>query len=483
MNLLRKLIPQKIINYYHLTQAILANVWFGFPASRRRAFLFTSRGGPAKKIKVIGVTGTNGKTTTCQMIAKILAEAGYKTALASTINFKIGDKIWANETKFTTLSSFKTQRFIKQAAEAECEYLILEVSSHSLDQNRLWGVKFDTAVITNVTREHLDYHKTMENYRWAKLKLFKNAKNVVANLDVKEPEEFLKYNNGRKMVYACHPERSEGSRDSSPAKRDQNDKIIKPGMTLVKAENIELGIDYTKYQILDTKFFLNLPGLFNVENALAATCVGLSQGIGLKKIKIALEKIKGVPGRMERVENNKNLNIIIDYAVTPDSLEKLYELIKTMKCHSCGSRNPVNETKDARLDSRFCGNDNDSTKSKIIAVFGACGDRDRGKRPIMGETVSQYADYIILTNEDPYNENPWQIINEVAQGIKDKKENINLWRILDRHEAIKKALALSESGDYIIVTGKGAETSMAIGKKRIPWSDKKVIQEVLRESA
>jgi UDP-N-acetylmuramoyl-L-alanyl-D-glutamate--2,6-diaminopimelate ligase len=153
---------------------------------------------------------------------------------------------------------------------------------------------------------------------------------------------------------------------------------------------------------------------------------------------------------MDRVSNDKNLEIIIDYAVTPDSLEKLYSLIKT------------------------------ANTSKIIAVFGSCGDRDRGKRPIMGEIVDKYADYIIVTNEDPYNEDPMQIINEVASGIKNKKEGENFWKIFDRREAIKKALQIAKPGDIIVVTGKGAEEVMAVGKKRIPWNDKRIILEELK---
>jgi len=269
-----KFIPQKLKNYYHLTKAILANVLYGMPSKKINphtnflpSFLvsFLHLHGIGVGVKVIGVTGTNGKTTTVQMIAKILEEAGKKIAVASTINFKLRDKEWVNVTKFTTLSSFQVQRFISQAIKAQCEYVVLEISSHSLDQYRTWGINFDTAVVTNVTREHLDYHKTMENYRQAKAKLFKNAKNAVINLDMEGVEDFLKYDNKNKFLYSCHSELGSESRFRT-----------KSGMTSVKAENIELGIDYTKYKIQDTEYQLNLPGLFNIENALAATCVGMA---------------------------------------------------------------------------------------------------------------------------------------------------------------------------------------------------------------
>ncbi|HOX10417.1 MAG TPA: UDP-N-acetylmuramyl-tripeptide synthetase, partial [Candidatus Moranbacteria bacterium] len=306
MHKLKNLIPQNIKNLYHLAQAILANLIYGFPS---------------KKIKVIGVTGTNGKTTTVQMIAKILEEAGNpvepgghgarKVAVASTINFRINGDEEINKTKFTTLSSWAVQKFIKKAIENKCEYLVLETSSHSLDQYRVWGVAYQTAVITNVTREHLDYHKTMEEYRKAKIQLFKKVKTAVVNLDMEKPEEFLSIATGKKVTYS-----------------------LKDSKADVLAENIEIGIQNTRYKIKDTNFKLNLLGEFNIENALAATAVGLSENIDLKTIAKALEKIKLVPGRMERVINEKEINIIIDYAVTPDSLEKLYELIKSIRDNS-----------------------------------------------------------------------------------------------------------------------------------------------------
>lgn len=433
---IKNIFPQKLKNIYHLGQAALANFIYGFPA---------------RKIKIIGVTGTNGKTTTCQMIAKILEEAGHKVAMASTINFKLGEKEWVNATKFTTLSSFQVQKFMKKAVDEKCDYLVLETSSHSLDQYRVWGINYDIAVITNVTREHLDYHKTMDEYHLAKLRLFRNAKAAVVNLDMEKPEEFLKFGDekyGYSMKYNV----------SSIMYKKLKEKIN--GLKLINAENVNLGIKNTSYIIHDTLYTLNLPGRFNVENALAATCVGISEGVSLEKIKTALEKMKNIPGRLEYIPNNKSLDIIVDYAVTPDSLEKLYKLLGIM------------------VRSKMSSNKYDL--NKIIAVLGACGDRDRGKRPIMGEIASEYCDYIILTNEDPYSEDPWRIINEIAKGIKNKEDEKNFWKIMDRREAIKKALRLAKPGDLVIITGKGAEETMAIGEKRIPWNDKKVILEELK---
>lgn len=325
------------------------------------------------------------------------------------------------------------------------DYLVLETSSHSLDQHRVWGVDYDIAVITNVTREHLDYHKTMEKYRKAKKKLFENAEKIVVNMDMEKPEEFLGVSAKEKWGYCV--EMQSANLKMENRKWEVKDKEIK----VIKAENVELSIGQSKYQIQNTKYQLNLPGSFNIENALAATCTGLALGVRKDVIVNALKEIEEVPGRMENVPNDKNLNIIIDYAVTPDSLQKLYELIEESK----------------------------ENNSKVISVFGSCGERDRGKRPIMGEIVSKFADYVIITNEDPYNEDPHRIIEEVASGVKNKREGSDFWKIFDRREAIRKALELANPQDVIVITGKGAEETMAVGKERIPWNDKMVVLEEL----
>ncbi|MCK9378523.1 MAG: UDP-N-acetylmuramoyl-L-alanyl-D-glutamate--2,6-diaminopimelate ligase [Candidatus Moranbacteria bacterium] len=430
---MKKLIPQKLKNYYHFLQAVVANFWYGFPS---------------KKIKVIGVTGTNGKTTTVQMIARILEEAGFRVAVASTINFKLNGKEKVNKTKFTTLSAFAVQKFILDAVLGQHDFVVLETSSHSLDQCRVWGVKYDTAVITNVTREHLDYHKTMEQYRKAKKILFKKAENIVVNLDMEKPEYYLSADVEKKYGYSVN---NQESRIKNQELRIKN----QDDYSTVKAENAKLSINSSQFSVLNSQFLLNLPGMFNIENALAAICVGMIYDIKEDIIARALEKINGIPGRMESVSNDRGLNIIIDYAVTPDSLEKLYGLIREFRNIEGG---------------------------KIIAVFGSCGERDRGKRPIMGEIVSRTADYVIITNEDPYGEDPSQIMNELESGIKNHKLDKTYFKIIDRQEAIKKALQIAKPGDFVIVTGKGAEETMAVSAtERIPWNDKNVIQEVLRE--
>jgi len=423
---MKKLIPQSIKNIYHLFQAILANLWFGFPT---------------RKLKVIGITGTDGKTTTAQMVVRILEEAGKRVAMASTINFRINGQEEKNLSHFTTLSSFAVQRFAKKAVEAGCEYLVLETSSHSLDQYRVWGINYKTAVITNVTREHLDYHKTMEGYRQAKVKLFRKVQVAVVNLDMIEPEEYLDCTAENVFGYSL---------------KIQNQKF----KTII-AENIELGIDKSTFLVNGQKFVLNLIGDFNIENALAAIAVGVSENIDLATCAMALEKITGIPGRMEYVPNGRGLNILVDFALTPEALEKLYSLLVKIK--------PV------RLPDQGSG----KPTARVIAVFGSCGERDRGKRPIIGEIVSRHADFVIVTNDEPYHEDPMQIIQEIVVGIKDKKENESFWIIPDRRAAIAKALQIAELYDIIAVTGMGAEESMIVGDEKIPWNDRQVILEEL----
>ncbi len=433
----KKMIPQGFKNIFHLCKAVVANFYFGFSS---------------RNLIVVGVTGTNGKTTTTQMIGKVLEEDGSKVAVSSTINFRIGDKEQVNKTKFTTLSSWQVQKFIHKAVRAGCEYIILETSSHALDQNRTWGIDFDVAVLTNVTREHLDYHKDMKNYSVAKEKLFailnekrfwfnkmssrKIPKVSVVNLENEFFENFLRHKVDLKYSYSMEiPKGEVGS------------------ATNIVACDIEEKISSTSFIVNKNKIDLNLAGKFNIENALAAICVGLSQGIELDKIKNGLFKIKQIPGRMEYVKNDAGISVIVDYALTPDSMEKVGEIVRDLA---------------------------DKNESKVFWVFGSCGDRDRGKRPIMGKIASNYADFIILTNEDPYHEDPNQIIEEISRGIENRIKDENFWIIMDRKEAIKKALKMAKFGDIVLVTGKGAEESMMVGDKKIPWNDKKVIEEILR---
>ncbi len=410
------LTPQWIKNSYHFFCAVVANIYFAFPS---------------KKLIVIGVTGTNGKTTTTQMIGAILRKADKKAAIASTIDFWMGDEERINSSKFTTTSAWQLQKFLREAVEKGMTHAVIETSSHALDQYRVWGVQYEIAVITNVTREHLDYHKTMTQYRAAKKKLFAMSKYAVVNSDMEEPEYFVKAHMkaGRAVTYSTKNINAD-----------------------VCAKGIRLNFNKTEFRVGDEEYTLRVPGIFNIENALAAIAVAKLLNIETSIVEVALKELEGVPGRMECLESEEGVDIIIDYAVTPDAFTKLYDSIRPLKIPG----------------------------TKIIHVFGACGERDRGKRPILASIASEYADTIILTNEDPYYEDGEQILNDLEAGL-SKTRSYEYFRIYDRRKAITKALTMAERGDIVLVTGKGAETSMAIGKERIPWSERQVIEEILIE--
>ena len=389
-NLIKKLIPPFLLSWYHFSLSLLGAIFYGFPSN---------------KIKVIGITGTNGKTTVVNLTTEILEEAGFKVASLSSVRFKIGEEERINTLKMTMPGRFKIQKFLKEGVQKGCQYAVLEVSSEGIKQYRHKFIDFEVAVITNLSPEHIESHGGFENYKKAKGKLFKVTKKVhVINIDDKNADYFLSFKSEKKYTF---------------------------------------GWDKGDINIQNTKFNLPLIGKFNIYNALAAICVGISQGINLEVCQKALEKAKGVPGRMELVISEP-FKVIVDYAVTPDALEQLYKTIKEIY-----------------------------SPSRIIAVFGSCGGgRDKWKRPIFGEIAAKYCQEIIVTNEDPYDEDPIKIIEDVSKGTNGKAR-----KILDRREAIREALRLAKEGDVVVITGKGSETAMMIKGKKIPWSDKKVVLE------
>lgn len=432
--ILSKLVGQQTKNKFHKLEAKWANFRHGDPSS---------------KLKVIGVTGTKGKTTICNLIASILDEAGLKNAMETTINTKIGDKITAHMTKsrwVTTPPASVLQSFLKKAVEAGCEYAVLEVTSQAIDQNRIYGIKFDTLIYTNLSHDHLDYHKTKENYLNAKLKLFRDnpeAKFVI-NTDDANWNQFYSLPSAGKLVYSVK-------------------KPIEHGAVARKILSSPNGTTFTAafdegQEIIN----LNLPGIFNVQNALAALCAGLAMGIKPEIIKKGLERVKLVAGRMEaiRVSKKQDFAVIVDYAHNPDSLKNVYETVKD------GMKN---------------------TGGRLISVLGATGHRDKTKRPIMGALAGHYADQVIFTNEDPYDEDPVEIMEAVAEGIHKgatKKHqwhlNRNYWKVIDRAQAIHKAINEAKKNDVVLITGKGAEEVMAIGlDKFVPFSDREIAKSEL----
>lgn len=437
----KQLIPNSWLNFYHKLKSYLACWYFGFPS---------------RKLTVIGITGTNGKTTTCNLIAKILEEDGHKVGLATTINFQIGKKKWVNETKMTTLSTWQLQSLLSRMVKAKCRFAIIETSSHALVQHRVNCIDYDIVGITNVTREHLDYHHTMEEYASAKEILFARLQKTKKKKSIKKTIIVnLQDDSWRQMI--VHPSAKKYGYSLNPQTQLKLKKY--PTTIFIHADQIHLRPDGSDFKIItphfSKKIHLQLPGKFNIQNALLATCVARALKVKLSIIKSALEKITLIPGRMEKIDLGQPYQVYIDYAVTPDSLEKLYR--DTIK--------PI-------------------AKGKIIAIFGACGDRDRGKRPIMGEIVGHYSDVAIVTHEDSWTEDPAQIIQEITPGLEKagKKINQDYFIIMDRRSAIQKAIQLAKPDDTIVVTGKGAETKMFYPDKKLDWNERRVIEELIRET-
>ena len=415
--IIKKFIPLFLLDFYHYLLPIVGAFLYGFPS---------------QKMVVIGITGTNGKTTVADLVVRILEEAGHKVASLSSIKFKVGDKEWPNTLKMTMPGRFRLQKFLKQALNAGCEYAVLEVTSEGIKQYRHKFIDFDMAVFTNLTPEHIESHGSFEKYREAKGRLFQATKKIhVINLDDENVEYFLQFPAGQKYGYRVRNQES-GIRNQES---NRNLKVI-------EAEKVEIKGNYSSFFIHNSKFIIHLLGKFNIDNALAAICVGLSQDIDLEICKKALEKAKGIPGRMEMVISSP-YKVFVDYAFTPAALEKVYQTLKP-------------------------------EASRMICLLGACGGgRDEWKRPVLGKIAGKYCDEIVITNEDPYDEDPLEIIEQVAKGTGNKAK-----KILDRREAIKQALKLANSGDIAVITGKGCEPWICVAKgKKIPWDDRKVVKE------
>jgi UDP-N-acetylmuramoyl-L-alanyl-D-glutamate--2,6-diaminopimelate ligase len=426
-NFLRKIIsdtnPLRLL--YHKLVAVVAAMYYRFPG---------------RKMTVIGITGTNGKTTTVNLTAKILETAGYKVGLSSTINFQVGDKKWTNITKQTTQSPFVLQKLLREMVSAGCKFAVVEVSSHAMTQSRVWGINIDCAAYTNVTEDHIEYHGSFANYLNAKGALFKKVskssrkpnvpKTMILNQEDPHYSYFDQFIADRKLTYGL----KEGTLSTLDLK-------LKPDGTqfTLRVPNGAVPIDF------------DLPGDFNVQNALCAASICMAYGISVDDIKRGLEAARTVPGRYDHVDAGQDFSIVVDYAHATDSLEKLLSMYQDL-----------------------------TPNGKVYAVFGATGGgRDKAKRPKMGAVADKYADYIIVTDDDPYSDDELQIIDEVSAGI-NRKEGDRFWKIVDRREAIRLALMLAKKGDSLVVAGKGAEEVMKVRGQTIPWNDKNVIVELLR---
>ncbi|MDO8655066.1 MAG: UDP-N-acetylmuramyl-tripeptide synthetase, partial [bacterium] len=361
----------------------------------------------------------------------------------SSVRFRIGETEDRNTLKMTMPGRFFVQRFLRQAVKQGCTHAVLEITSEGILQHRHRFIDFHTAVFTNLSPEHIERHGSFEKYMEAKGQLFRIAKEVhVINLDDEHAEYFLQFSARTIFGY-----RIPGLRARTQIAREEKLQIVE---AVLAAEQS----DGPRFSVGDTEFHLNLLGSFNVSNALAAICVAVSQGVGLQTCKAALEKIEKMPGRMEIVAREP-FEVIVDYAFTPAALEKVYKVLR------------------ARLSVRV-------PQGKLLCVLGAAGGgRDVWKRPVLGKLAGIYCDTVIVSNEDPYDEDPQAIIDQVAQGVGGKAE-----KILDRREAIASVFQRAGASDIVVITGKGSEDSIAwAGGKKTPWDDRIVVKEELDKRA
>ena len=454
---IKKLIPLRIFKFiqpiYHFLLA-----WFS-------AFIY---GSPSNKLIIIGVTGTTGKTTSVCMIAKMLESAGIKTGFTSTAMFNNGEREWMNDKKMTMIGRFFTQRILKKMCKNGCKVGIIETTSEGIKQFRHRFINYDLLVFTGLYAEHIESHGSFENYKKAKGKLFTHLKRckkkyiddkmkvnkilsgfkkieykalkktvIINGLD-ENADYFLNFWAERKIVYI-----------------DNKKNIIKQNnIEYVNFINVKANSNGTQFDFLGVKVNLQLLGEFNVINAMNAVGIGFALDLSKKKIKNGLEKIKGIPGRLEKINENQDFTVIVDYAFEPNAVKKLYKVIENIK------------------------------HKKIIHVLGSAGGgRDSARRPILGKIAGENSDYTLVTNEDPYDEDPAIIIDQVALGAEraGKKKNKDLFIILDRQEAIKKAFELANAEDVVLITGKGNEQAICVANgEKIVWDDRKVARELLK---
>ncbi|MBQ4154595.1 MAG: UDP-N-acetylmuramoyl-L-alanyl-D-glutamate--2,6-diaminopimelate ligase [Clostridia bacterium] len=385
-------------------------------------------GFPLKKLKVIGVTGTNGKTSVCTMLREILEHCGFKTGMIGTVENIVGDEVLP--AKNTTPGVVELRELFSKMVSAGCEYAVMEVSSHALDQRRVEGITFEAGVFTNLTQDHLDYHLTMENYFEAKKKLFNMSKIAVINVDDEYGVQLINYLGEKASTYS-----------------------IKNDSATFTAKNIRYRADGVNYEMVGFGIIgrvqLKIAGAFSVYNSLAAGVCAKELGLPINRITEALSSVKGVKGRAEVVPTGKDFTIIIDYAHTPDGLQNI---IRTFK---------------------------EVPRNRLVVLFGCGGDRDTTKRPKMGAIAARLADYVIVTSDNPRTEKPGDIIKDITAGMKGISTPYKV--IENRIEAIKFAVANAKSGDIIVLAGKGHETYQIVGTDVLHLDEREIIKEALAE--
>lgn len=392
--LLKHLLGKYIIAaLWHKPKAMLAALLAGFPA---------------RHFTVIAVAGTKGKTSTAYYISHLLDKSGIPNALFSTAALKVDGDESLNTLKLTTPTPLFFQNFLRRALQQGCTHLVVEVSSHALVQERLWGVPFHIVVLTNLAPDHLEYHADAEEYQQThNLLITKNLRHLILNGDDQHLAVF--------------------------------ESITVPKTIFHRSDTLSKNIQR----------LISLRGEFNLSNALCAYHACLALGIPAQTLDKGTRTLHGAPGRMEQIPNSRGIDILVDYAHSVESLETFFSAIRS------------------------------TCSGKLIAVFGACGERDPKQRPQMGRVLDRFADTIIVTNDDPYSEDPQTIADQLLSGIMQKKQGSTLFTILDRREAIQKALSLAQKGDCVCVLGKGAEQWQVFKSKKIPWDDRRVVTEEL----
>lgn len=411
---------RKIEPMGHLAEAILANVRYGFPG---------------RKLKVIGVTGTNGKTTTTFMIQRMLHEAGVKVAMTSTVAYGIGDDLVYPKLHMTTTKAATLQKRLRDFSKAGVEWVVIETSSHGLAQHRIWGIPYQIAVMTNITHDHLDYHGTFEKYLDAKRQLFAIANKNGMQLGIVNADD-------------------ENAKVFSDSVKNTTTYGINGGD--LRATNIKLASSGSTYDIdVNNEHYsmnVRIPGQFNISNSLAAVAVGRAVGLTVKQIEDGVASLEGVEGRMNSIDMGQKFKVIVDFASTPDGFEKLFESIRPL------------------------------VKGKLVAVFGSAGERDQSKRAEQGAIAARYADEIVITEEDNRAEDGHTILKQIAEGAETqgKSEGKGLHLVPDREEAIGFAFTLvSNENDTVVLLGKGHEKTIERADGEYEWNESEVAKAAL----
>ncbi|MFA4905308.1 MAG: UDP-N-acetylmuramoyl-L-alanyl-D-glutamate--2,6-diaminopimelate ligase [Candidatus Margulisiibacteriota bacterium] len=394
-------------------------------------------GSPAKQLKIIGITGTNGKTTIAYLLESILREAGHKVGMIGTVETRINGR--SIDSQLTTPESLELQGLLAQMQKEGVTHVVMEVSSHSLAQYRVGGIEFDIAIFTNLTHDHLDFHHTMEEYLETKKQLFRQLKEsgiAIVNVDDPYSKQVAEEVAGEVLFYGV----KEAKHEMRSTKQSEFD---------IKLKSYDIKLDSMQVVIDTTMLKTPLTGMFNIYNILAAFQAGLALHISRDKIKAGIEKAR-VPGRFERVEAGQPFPVIVDFAHSPDSLQKLLETVRPF------------------------------TKGKLILVFGCPGDRDREKRPIMGKIAADLADKVFITTDDPHSEEAEKIIVEIEHGTRNTEHRAQVETIIDRRSAIEKALRSAQKGDLVVIAGRGHEKYQDFNGKRVELDDREAAREILK---